>query len=122
MNFTTEGQNHDDPRDWLVGQTSPADVEADLAELGAPDLWLRQWRAMRDRMAPGDQLWEYLGAEYADPVVPAADEIAGFEQIPDTEAVDRLGLAESPVGMVDSRDGFAVVRGEEILDWIESPP
>ena len=109
------------PWDWLCCKTTPAAVEADLAELGAPDLWLRQWRALLSRMDPGDELWEYMAVEEAAAVEESADRIAGFEQVTDGETLDRLGLRESTDRIVGFREGFALVRDGEILDWIESP-
>ncbi len=110
------------PWDWLCCPTTPAEVEADLAELGAPDSWLAKWRALLHGMAPGDELWEYGAVEYAATVEASADRIAGFEQVLDYEFLKRLGLAEWSDRSVVYRDGFAVVRGDEIIDWIESPP
>jgi hypothetical protein len=110
------------PWDWLCCPTTPAEVEEDLADLGAPDLWLANWRALLHRMAPGDELWEYGAVEYAASVEASAGEIAGFEQVLDGETLERLGLAESSDQIVGFRDGFAVVRGDEIIDSIESPP
>src|SRR2546423_11667979 len=99
------------PWDWLLRQTTPAEVEADLAELGAPDLWLRRWRGLLGRMAPGDELWEYGGTEYASTMEPSTHEIPGFEQVLDAEALERIGLLEPVDRIAGFRDGFAVVRG-----------
>lgn len=112
------------PCDWLRCPTTPDEVEADLAELGAPDIWLQQWRALRNRMAPGDELWEYIWlAKRSIAVVASAERIPEFEQIIDYEALEELGLADPfPIPEYPIyRDGFAVVRGGAILDWIESP-
>lgn len=81
------------PIDWLQSPFTPAEVEEDLAVYGAPDLWLRQWRALLERSAAGDELWEYCGAD------------AGF----DSETAD-------------FHSGFAFVREGEVVDWIEEPP
>jgi hypothetical protein len=49
------------------------------------------------------------------------DRLTGFEQVLDSEALDRIGLLETADRIVGFRGGFAVIRGEEIVDWIESP-
>jgi hypothetical protein len=81
------------PDDWLLYPTTPCEVEEELAESGAPDLWIRQWRAVLDRFAAGDELWEYFAAE-----------------------------SETDHDRVDYRVGFALVREGEVIDWIEAPP
>ncbi len=55
------------PADWLYDRTSIEDVEEDLAELGASDFWLRQWREMLTRFCPGDELWTFGGELIAEP-------------------------------------------------------
>jgi hypothetical protein len=110
------------PCDWLCCPTTPAGVEANLAELGAPELWLKKWRTLLDRMAPGDELWQYAATEYGSTVEKSPDRIAGFEQVLDGEALDRLGWSAPADRILGFRDGFAVVRGDQIIEWIESPP
>jgi hypothetical protein len=107
--------------DWLLCQTTPAEVEADLADLGAPDLWLRRWRALLDRMGPGDELWEYGAIEYASTVEESPERFSGFHQVLDSETLQRMGFLEPLERIIGFRTGFAVVRGAEILDWIEAP-
>jgi hypothetical protein len=80
------------PEDWLLGPISLAEVEQELAEEGAPDLWLRQWRAFLESWVPGDELWEY----------------SAVESQPDCAATD-------------FRVGFALVREGKIVDGIEAP-
>jgi hypothetical protein len=109
------------PWDWLCCPTTPAEVEADLAELGAPNLWLKKRRTLLDRMVPGDELWEYAATQYGTAVEKSPERIAGFEQVLNGEALDRLGLSEPVDRTLGFRDGFAVVRGDQIIDWIESP-
>lgn len=81
------------PADWLIERTSEVKVERELAEAGAPDFWLKQWRAMLDRSLPEDELWEY--EHFA--VDPERSESAEF------------------------RVGFALVRRGQVHDWIEAP-
>lgn len=110
------------PWDWLLCEITPAEVEADLADLGVPDLWLRSWRALLGRMAPGDELWEYGATEYSTRVEESPENFSGFEQVLDGEALDRIGLSEPFERIIGFREGFALVRGDEIVDWIEAPP
>jgi hypothetical protein len=72
-------------------------------------------------MAPDDELWEYGAIEYLATVEASPDRLPGFEQVLDSEALDRIGLLETADRIVGFRGEFAVVRGEEIVDWIESP-
>jgi hypothetical protein len=83
------------PADWLIGLTPVQEVECWLAEEGAPDLWLVQWRAFLGRMGPGDELWEYRAVVTDDP---ASD---GFD-------------------LCDLRVGYARVRGGEALETIST--
>jgi hypothetical protein len=91
------------PKDWLVGPTELAEVEEDLAENGAPDLWLRQWRSLRNQFEQGDELWKYSGVELEPWVSDVEQQTPAFVPIRDGY-------------------GFALVRDGEILDWIEAPP
>ena len=81
-------------------------MEVELAELGAPNLRLREGRATPDRMAPGDELWEYGATESVATVAESTDKIAGFEQMLDGELLDRIGLSEPSERIV----GFARLR------------
>jgi hypothetical protein len=110
------------PWDWLLCRTTPTEVEADLAELGAPDIWLLRWRALLDRMAPGDELWRYFKVESVPTMEGTTEEIAGFEPIRDAETLARLGLLDRFDRIDRDHSGYAVVRGDEIIDWIEEPP
>jgi hypothetical protein len=107
--------------DWLIRPITRAEVEEELAELGAPDLWLRQWRQILDRLVPGDELWEYFAEEYETPRAELAEEIRGFEQIRGTEFLDWIEkeASEPTDRIVGWRAGYALVRGHQILDWIE---
>jgi hypothetical protein len=109
--------------DWLICPITPTEVEDDLAELGAPDVWLRQWRQIVDRLLPGDELWEYYAAEYGTPRAEPDEEISGFEQIRGAEFLDWIEQEESEPSerILGSRAGYALVRGHQILDWIEAP-
>ncbi len=78
--------------DWLWDPIPPAEVEERLAVDGAPELWLWAWRALLGRWAPGDELWTYCGCE------PTSDGEGDW-----------------------LHEGFALVRGGEIVDWIETP-
>ena len=97
-----------------------AEVEADLAAREMPDLWLGQWRALLDKRMSGDDL-RYYSARTEHPAAPepAAEPIAGFEQVRDGEALVRVGLAGAASGDVDHRWGLALVRDDAILDWVE---
>ncbi|QEH32503.1 hypothetical protein OJF2_09800 [Aquisphaera giovannonii] len=113
------------PRDWLCHEIDAAAVEAGLVDDNAPELWLRTWWAMRDRMRPGDELWAYFREETAISVRPSPVEIAGFEQVLDGETLARLGLPgfedEDEGFATNFRSGYAVVRDGEVVDSIEDP-
>lgn len=109
-------------REWLVAPTTRAEVEEALADRDAPEFWLRRWRDLVDGMRLGDELWEYGAVEYAYAPIEAAERIPGFEQIRDRQVLERLGLADPEDRAYCFRDGYAVVRGDRIVDWIESPP
>jgi hypothetical protein len=81
------------PADWLIGPATVEEAEERLAEVGAPDLCLRQWRAFLGRMRPGDELWTYYALAPADP---ASDEW----------------------DVSDMRQGYAIVRDGEALETI----
>ncbi len=110
------------PWEWLVAPTTPADVEEVLADRDAPEIWLRSWRQLVEGMGPGDELWEYGDVEYAETPIEAAERIPGFEQVMDRQVLERLGLADPEDRDYCLRDGYAIVRGDRIVDWIESPP
>jgi hypothetical protein len=67
-------------------------------------------------------LWEYLGEEYTDTVAAAADRIVGFDRILNLEALERIGILEPLDRIVGSREGVALVRDDEVVGAIESPP
>ena len=79
--------------DWLHHPTTPDEVEEELAQAGAPDLWLQQWRAFLDHFTPGDELWEYF--------------------------VDFIEIDDDYWSNFDS--GFALVRDGAVVDSIVAP-
>jgi hypothetical protein len=82
------------PEGWLTRPTTTAEIEAELSEEGVTDLWLRQWRSLVDRLVPGDEPWEYCGEDW----------------VPESQAASSVH---------DWHDGIALVRGGEVIDWIE---
>jgi hypothetical protein len=110
------------PEDWLYGPTELADVEEGLAENGAPDSWLRQWRRLLGRLEPGDELWEYSGEERPPCVVELEDEIPGFELVHDRQILDWIDEVVPANRISRFRSGFGLIREGAILDWIEAPP
>jgi hypothetical protein len=83
------------PADWLIGPTTIREADEQWAELGAPDLWLAQWRAFLGHFGPNDELWEYRAIVTDDPTS------------------DERGLS-------DLREGYALVRDGEALETIST--
>jgi hypothetical protein len=68
------------------------EVEDVFACENMPDFWLEEWKAFRGRMEPGDELWDYFQ----------------WEAGPQDEIYDR-------------REGYALVRGDQIVAHICLP-
>jgi hypothetical protein len=82
-------------KDWLAERVEMREVEEWLAEEGAPDLWLEEWRGFVGHFTPGDELWDYFALIVDDPMGEGWD---------------------SPQRMV----GFALVRNGEIVESIST--
>jgi hypothetical protein len=82
------------PREWLVSPTTLAEVEEHFEEYLAyqwlPDVWWDQWRTLINQIGPDDELWEY----------------SNFEEGPAAE-------------LYEDRSGYALVRGGEVIDFLE---
>jgi hypothetical protein len=85
------------PEDWLIRPVTPAEAEDEFDGDPIADLWIDQWRDFLGRLDPGVELWEYFGAVY-----------------------ERLE-PESAGGALEYHGGFALVRGDEVLESIEAP-
>jgi hypothetical protein len=87
------------PVDWLIGPATVQEVEDRLAEEGAPDLWLDQWRAFLDRAGPRDELWEYFAAAPEDSASESwetADVQEGYVFVRDGQIVDAISTLSLP--------------------------
>jgi hypothetical protein len=111
------------PLDWLLEEVSSLEVEERLTWDAVPDYWLDSWSVLLGRMAPGDELWFY-----AEPTRPPLDDeiteqLDGFEQVHDGETLQRLGFSVLPDCLLGFtyRYGYALVRDDEVLDWLDIP-
>ena len=117
------------PKEWLICPIEPAEVEGNVAETGAPDSWLRQWRTLLGRLEPGDELCGSIPPRCVRAwPLELADEIDGFEPVRDREVLEWIKelewtkVPEFAPRIVEDHAGFALVRDGEILDWIGEPP
>ncbi len=82
------------PDDWLICPESIEEVEEQLAELGAPDLWLAEWRRFVEHFGPDDEFWCYRASVVENPEGAAweitSDWVFGYARVRDGEVVESI--------------------------------
>jgi hypothetical protein len=84
------------PDEWLIGPEAIEEVEERLADEGAPDLWLEEWRRFVGHFGPDDELWSYYGSMVEDPEMSDWDHtqmMEGYARVRDGEAVESISTA-----------------------------
>ena len=84
------------PTDWLIGPASIPEVEEWLAEEGAPDVWLEEWRRFVGHFGPNDEMWHYYALTQEDPASDdwdLSDMMVGYALVRDGEAVETISTA-----------------------------